>query len=92
MDKTELCKELAAARKENRKLQDQLERVKAELEEWQHCAILLSPEEIFEFYKMYREQKKQKQEENNNKAAAELNHLVVSVMDMKKKVGERNET
>ena len=91
MDKTELCKELAAVRKENRKLQNQLEHVKAELEEWQHCAILLTPEEIFEFYRMYREQKKKEREESNAKATEELSHLTVSIMDMKKKVGERNE-
>lgn len=89
MDREELCKELAAVRQENRRLRQQLEWTKSELEEWQHCAILLSPEEIFEFYKLYREQKKKEQEENNTKVAEELNHFVVSVMDMKKKVGER---
>lgn len=86
MDRTELYKELATVRKENRKLQQQLEWTKAELEEWQHCAILLTPEEIFEFYRMYREQKKKEREESNAKAAEELNHLVVSIM--KKKAGE----
>lgn len=92
MDRKELCKELAVVRQENRRLRQQLEWTKSELEEWQRCAILLTPEEIFAFYKLYREQKKKEQEENNTKAAEELNHLVVSVMDMKKKVGEKNET
>lgn len=82
--------ELSAVRRENQRLRQQLRWLQNELSQWQQYAILLQPEEIYEFYKIYRSDKRGERERAQREAMAEIDKLVAIVKQKEAKKNAEN--
>ena len=68
--------ELEELRRENRSLHKECEAMREELSEWQHYAILLTPEEICQFAHIYRKRKQMERERRERDGAMAFDKLL----------------